>query len=77
MMTAKDAQRRDTLPAKVIEALPNDLFRVELENRSPVLAHVSSRRQNDFLRLLPGDRVRVSLSPSDHTRGRIVGRCKS
>jgi len=56
----------------VIESLPNALYRVELEDRSRVLAHVSSRRGKDFLRLLPGDRVEVELSPLDYGRGRVV-----
>ena len=63
--------------AKVVEALPNDLFRVELADQSRVLAHVASRRGLDFLRLLPGDEVQIQLSPSDRRRARIVKRCES
>jgi translation initiation factor IF-1 len=62
--------------ATVIEQLPNAVYRVELEDLSRVLAHVSARRNKDFLRLLPGDRVEVELSPLDLTRGRVVKRCK-
>jgi translation initiation factor IF-1 len=66
-----------TVVATVVEQLPQELYRLMLENQSQVLAHVSPRREKDFLRLLPGDRVRVRLSPRDHTRGRIVERWKS
>jgi translation initiation factor IF-1 len=60
----------------VRETLPNELYRVELEDRSPVVAHVSARRKKDFLRLLPGDRVEVELSPLDPGRGRVTRRYK-
>ena len=62
--------------AKVLEALPNDLFRVELADQSRVLAHVAPRRGLDFLRLLPGDEVQIEVSPSDRSRARIVKRCE-
>ncbi len=62
------------LAATVVESLPNDLFRVELNDQSRLVAHVSGRRRNDFLRLLPGDRVQVELSSRDDRRGRIVRR---
>jgi translation initiation factor IF-1 len=61
---------------KVIEALPNAMFRVELENSHRVLAHVSGKIRMNFIRILPGDRVTVELSPYDLTRGRIVYRFK-
>ena len=61
-------------PATVVESLPNDLFRVELNDQSRLVVHVSGRRKNDFLRLLPGDKVRVELSSHDDRRGRIVQR---
>ena len=61
----------------VIEALPNASFRVELENKHVVLAHVSGKMRMNFIRILPGDRVTVELSPYDLTRGRIVRRYKS
>lgn len=62
--------------AVVKESLPSGLYRVTLEDESRVLAHVSDRRGLDFLRLLPGDRVEVRLSPNDDGRGRIVSREK-
>jgi translation initiation factor IF-1 len=60
----------------VIEPLPNAMFRVELENGHRVLAHVSGKIRMNFIRILPGDRVVVELSPYDLTRGRIVYRFK-
>jgi len=61
-------------PARVLEPLPNAMYRLELEDTSRVLAHVSLRSRKDFLRLLPGDRVEVELSPLDLGRGRVVKR---
>lgn len=61
---------------KVIEPLPNAMFRVELENGHKVLAHVSGKIRMNFIRILPGDKVTVELSPYDLTRGRIVYRFK-
>jgi translation initiation factor IF-1 len=61
---------------KVIEPLPNAMFRVELPNGHKVLAHVSGKIRMHFIRILPGDRVMVELSPYDLTRGRIVYRYK-
>ena len=63
-------------PGKVIEQLPNAVYRIELEDLSRVLAHVSARRNKDFLRLLPGDQVEVELSPLDLGRGRVVRKFK-
>jgi translation initiation factor IF-1 len=60
--------------ATVLEALPSALYRVELENRQQVLAHAVGTVKRNFVRLLPGDRVRVELSPHDWTRGRITRR---
>ncbi|RKY61702.1 MAG: translation initiation factor IF-1 [Candidatus Latescibacterota bacterium] len=60
----------------VVEALPNANFRVELDNGHRVLAHVSGKMRMHFIRILPGDRVLVELSPYDLTRGRIVFRYK-
>jgi translation initiation factor IF-1 len=60
----------------VIEALPNASFRVELENKHVVLAHVSGKMRMNFIRILPGDRVTVELSPYDLSRGRITYRFK-
>jgi len=59
---------------KVVEALPNAMFRVELENGHRVLAHVSGRMRMNFIRILPGDQVTVELSPYDLSKGRIVYR---
>jgi translation initiation factor IF-1 len=60
----------------VIESLPNAMFRVELENKHVVLAHVSGKMRMHFIRILPGDNVTVELSPYDLTRGRITYRYK-
>jgi len=60
----------------VIEPLPNAMFRVELENGHRVLAHVSGKIRMNFIRILPGDRVTVELSPYDLSRGRITYRFK-
>ena len=62
--------------ATVLETLPNAMFRVELENKHQVLAHISGRMRKNFIKILPGDRVLVELSPYDLTRGRIVYRFK-
>ncbi len=61
---------------KVIEALPNAMFRVELENGHKVLAHVAGKMRMHFIRILPGDKVTVELSPYDLTRGRITFRIR-
>ena len=68
-MPKRDAIRID---ATVLEALPNAVFRVALENEHEVLAHVSGKMRMNFIRILPGDTVTVELSPYDLTRGRIV-----
>jgi translation initiation factor IF-1 len=60
----------------VVEALPNAMFRVELANGHKVLAHVSGKIRMNFIRILPGDRVTVELSPYDLSRGRITYRYK-
>ncbi|UCD55182.1 MAG: translation initiation factor IF-1 [Candidatus Omnitrophota bacterium] len=60
----------------VLETLPNAMFRVELENKHKVLAHVSGKMRMYFIRILPGDKVTVELSPYDLTRGRIIRRGK-
>jgi translation initiation factor IF-1 len=62
--------------ATVVETLPNALFKVELENKHQALAHVSGRMRKNFIRILPGDRVAIELSPYDLNRGRIVYRYK-
>ena len=61
---------------KVIEPLPNAMFRVELENGHQVLAHISGKMRMHYIRILPGDKVTVELSPYDLTRGRITYRKK-
>ena len=60
----------------VVETLPNATFRVELENGHPVLAHISGKMRMHFIKILPGDKVTVELSPYDLDRGRIVYRYK-
>lgn len=60
----------------IVEALPNAMFRVELPNGHHVLAHISGKIRLNFIRILPGDRVLVELSPYDLTRGRITYRFK-
>ena len=60
----------------VLESLPNAMFRVELENRHQVLAHVSGKMRKNFIRILTGDRVLIELSPYDLMRGRITYRYK-
>ena len=60
----------------VVETLPNAMFRVELENKHMVLAHVSGKMRKNFIRILPGDKILVELSPYDLSRGRIVYRYK-
>jgi translation initiation factor IF-1 len=61
---------------KVIETLPNAMFKVELENKHQVLAHISGKMRMHFIKILPGDSVTVELSPYDLTRGRITYRVK-
>lgn len=68
-MVKKDAIR---LQAKVTEALPNAVFKVELENGHQIMAHVSGKMRMHFIRILPGDSVTVEMSPYDLNRGRIV-----
>ena len=60
----------------VVEPLPNAMFRVELENGHKALAHISGKMRMNFIKILPGDKVTVELSPYDLTRGRIVYRYK-
>jgi translation initiation factor IF-1 len=68
-MPKQDAIRVD---AKVIDALPNAMFRVELENGHRIMAHVSGKMRMHFIRILPGDKVIVEMSPYDLSKGRIV-----
>jgi translation initiation factor IF-1 len=61
---------------KVVETLPNAMFKVELENKHRILAHISGKMRMHFIKILPGDIVTVELSPYDLSRGRIVYRSK-
>jgi translation initiation factor IF-1 len=72
-MTKEDAIE---VEGTVVEPLPNAMFRVELDNGHKVLAHVSGKMRMHFIRILPGDKVKVELSPYDLTRGRITYRFK-
>lgn len=73
-----DMPKADTIQVmgKVLEPLPNAMFRVELENGHVVLAHISGKMRMHYIRILPGDKVTVELSPYDLTRGRITYRYK-
>ena len=64
------------LEGKVVTVLAGTLFRVELDNKHQVLAHISGKMRKNFIRILPGDKVLVELSPYDLTRGRIIYRYK-
>ncbi|MDQ7844027.1 MAG: translation initiation factor IF-1 [Armatimonadota bacterium] len=70
-MAKKDAIE---VEGQVVEVMPNALFRVELQTGHKVLAHISGKMRINFIRILPGDRVKVELSPYDPTRGRITYR---
>lgn len=61
---------------KIVESLPNAMFRVELDNGHKVLAHVSGKMRMNFIKILQGDKVKLELSPYDLTRGRITFRTK-
>ena len=67
-------EEKITLEAVVTEALPDTRFKVELENGQEILAYISGRRRKFYIRILPGDKVKVELSPYDMTKGRIVYR---
>lgn len=75
-MGGVNCQKKDVIEVEgiVVEALPNAMFRVELDNGYRVLAHISGKIRLNFIRILPGDRVKIELSPYDLTRGRIVRR---
>ena len=64
------------IEGKVIESLPNAMFRVELVNGHKILAHISGKMRMNYIRILPGDKVTVEMSPYDLTRGRITYRSK-
>ncbi len=65
------------MEGKVVEALPNAMFRVELQNGHQILAHISGKMRMNFIRIYPGDKVTIELSPYDLTRGRITWRSKN
>ena len=71
---AKPKEDTILVEGTVVEPLPNAMFRVELENKHRVLAHISGKMRMHYIRILPGDRVLVELSPYDLTRGRVVFR---
>jgi translation initiation factor IF-1 len=60
----------------ILESMPNAMFRVKLENDHEILAHISGKIRKNFIRILPGDRVKVEMTPYDLTRGRITFRLK-
>ncbi len=64
------------LEGKVVETLPNAMFKVELENGHQVLAHISGKLRMNFIKILPGDKVKLEMSPYDLSRGRITWRSK-
>ena len=64
------------LEGTVLEALPNAMFKVELENGHEILAHISGKMRMHYIKILPGDKVRVEMSPYDLSKGRIVFRYK-
>ena len=65
------------MEGKVIEALPNAMFQVELPNGHLIMAHISGKMRMNFIRIYPGDKVTIELSPYDLTRGRITWRSKN
>ncbi|EMR04030.1 translation initiation factor IF-1 [Cesiribacter andamanensis] len=65
-----------TQDGKIIEALSNAMFRVELENGHQVIAHISGKMRMNYIKILPGDKVKLEMSPYDLTKGRIVYRYK-
>jgi translation initiation factor IF-1 len=71
---AKQASRE--LDGTIVEALSNAMFRVELENRHVIIAHISGKMRMHYIRILPGDKVKVEMSPYDLTKGRISFRYK-
>ena len=64
------------LEGTILESMPNAMFRVELENGHEILAHISGKIRKNFIRILPGDKVRVEMTPYDLSRGRITFRLK-
>jgi translation initiation factor IF-1 len=72
-MAKQDAIEQD---GTIVEALSNAMFRVELENGVPIIAHISGKMRMHYIKILPGDKVKVEMSPYDLTKGRIVFRYK-
>lgn len=70
------AQDNIEIEGTVVEALPNATFKVELQNGKVILAHISGKLRMNYIRILPGDKVKVELSPYDLTKGRITWRSK-
>ena len=64
------------LEGTIIESMPNAMFKVKLENEHEILAHISGKIRKNFIRILPGDKVKVEMTPYDLTRGRITFRLK-
>lgn len=64
------------LEGTIVESMPNAMFRVKLENEHEILAHISGKIRKNFIRILPGDKVRVEMTPYDLTKGRITFRLK-
>ena len=64
------------MEGKIVEALPNAMFQVELPNGHQILAHISGKMRMNFIRIYPGDKVTIEISPYDLTRGRITWRSK-
>ena len=76
MTLAKSKEDAIVMEGTVVEPLPNAMFRVELENGHKVLAHISGKMRMHYIRILPGDKVQVELTPYDLERGRITSRYK-
>ena len=76
LVLPKSKEDAIVMEGKVLEPLPNAMFRVELENGHTVLAHISGKMRMHYIRILPGDRVQVELTPYDLQRGRITYRYK-
>ena len=72
----KDAKDVIEFEGTILESLPNAMFQVELENGHTILAHISGKIRKNFIRILPGDKVKVEMTPYDLSRGRITYRLK-
>ena len=65
------------LEGTIVESMPNAMFKVKLENGHEILAHISGKIRKNFIRILPGDKVKVEMTPYDLTKGRIIWRLKN